>query len=98
MRRVVLSDVNNQQILGPPTKVTLCATAAKIARIASRSSTVAINRRRPPHRGHASTSISKARRIESAHAQWRQAGSVIGSSLASANTLDATGTWAGGPA
>src|SRR5437773_3307966 len=45
------------------------ATATKIARIASGSSTVAIKRRRPPQRGHASTSTSNARRIRSAHAQ-----------------------------
>jgi hypothetical protein len=47
--------------------------AARIARIASGSSTVAINRSRPPQRGHASTSRSKARRISAAHAQWRGA-------------------------
>jgi hypothetical protein len=45
------------------------APATKIARIASGSSTVAIKRRRPPQRGHASTSMSEARRIRSAHAQ-----------------------------
>jgi hypothetical protein len=33
------------------------------------SSTVAIRRKRPPQRGHASTSISNARRISAAHAQ-----------------------------
>jgi hypothetical protein len=30
---------------------------------------VAIKRKRPPQRGHASTSMSNARRIRSAHAQ-----------------------------
>src|SRR5712692_3434888 len=35
------------------------AGAARIARVASGSSTVAIRRRRPPHCGQASTSISK---------------------------------------
>jgi Subunit ChlI of Mg-chelatase len=49
------------------------ASAARIGRIASGSSTVAINRSRPPQRGHASTSRSKARRISAAHAQWRGA-------------------------
>jgi hypothetical protein len=44
------------------------ARAARIARMASGSSTVAIKRRRPPHRGQASTSISNARLIRSAHA------------------------------
>jgi class 3 adenylate cyclase len=45
------------------------ARAARIARIASGSSTVAIKRIRPPHRGHASTSMSNPRPIRSAHAQ-----------------------------
>jgi len=49
------------------------ATAARIARIAPGSSTVAIKRRRPPQRGHARTSISNARLIKSAHAQCRAA-------------------------
>jgi hypothetical protein len=34
---------------------------------------VAIKRRRPPQRGHVSTSMSKARRIRAAHAQCRRA-------------------------
>src|SRR2546422_964601 len=45
------------------------ARAARIARIAAGSSRGAIKRRRPPHRGQASTSISNARLIRSAHAQ-----------------------------
>jgi len=36
-------------------------TATRIARIASASSTVAIKRKRPPQRGHASTSMSNGR-------------------------------------
>src|SRR5712692_8180068 len=44
------------------------ARAARIARVASGSSTVAIRRRRPPHCGQASTSISNARLIRLAHA------------------------------
>jgi multidrug transporter EmrE-like cation transporter len=47
--------------------------AARIAPIASGSSTVAISRSRPPQRGHASTSTSNTRRISAAHAQWRGA-------------------------
>jgi hypothetical protein len=49
--------------LDPPVRP---ATAAMIAEIASGSSTVAISRRRPSQRGHASTSMSNARRIRSA--------------------------------
>jgi hypothetical protein len=42
---------------------------------------VAIKRRRPPQRGHASTSMSNARRIRSAHAQRRGTGAVVGFAL-----------------
>jgi hypothetical protein len=54
------------------------ARAARIARIASGSSTVAIKRRRPPHRGHASTLMSNARRIRFAHGQCREGGAAVG--------------------
>ena len=65
------------------------ASAARIARIASGSWTVAINRSRPPQRGHASTSRPKARRISAAHAQWR--GADFDVSLASEHGLATAG-------
>src|SRR5439155_1435708 len=65
------------------------ASAARIARIASGSSTVAISRSRPPQRGHASTSTSNARRISAAHAQWR--GADFGASLTSGHGLATAG-------
>ena len=51
---------------------------------------MAIKRRRPLQRGQASTSISKARLIRSAHAQWRAFGAAAGSSVAWADALAAT--------
>ena len=72
------------------------ATAARIARIAPWSSTVAIKRRRRPQRGHASASMSKAHRIRSAHAQWRPLAAGVGSSLASEHALATAGASAGG--
>ena len=72
------------------------ATAARIARIASGSSTVPIKRKRPPQREHASTSISNARRIRSAHAQCRETGAAAESSFPFAEALAPTGASTGG--
>jgi hypothetical protein len=52
---------------------------------------VAIKRRRPPHRGPASTSMSNARRIRRAHAQWGEFGAAVGSSFTPADALAAVG-------
>jgi len=67
------------------------ATAARIARIASGSSTVPIKRNRPPQREHASTSISNARLIRSAHAQCRESGAAAELSFPFAEALAPTG-------
>jgi hypothetical protein len=57
---------------------------------------VAIKRGRPLQRGHARPSMSNARLIRSAHAQWREFGAAAGSSFALADTLAAPGTSPGG--
>jgi hypothetical protein len=68
--------------------------AARIVRIASGSSTVAINRKRPPQRGQASTSISNARLIGAAHAQCGELGAAAGPPLAFAVSFaNTTGAW-----
>src|SRR5438128_1557886 len=63
------------------------ATAARIAPIAAGSSTVPIKRKRPPQREHASTSISNARLIRSAHAQCRESGAAAELSFPFAEAL-----------
>ncbi len=72
------------------------ATAARIARIASGSSTVPSKRKRPPQREHASTSISNARLIRSAHAQCRETGAAAESSFPFAEAPAPTGASTGG--
>src|SRR5436309_7274494 len=67
------------------------ATAARIARIAAGSSTVPIKRKRPPQREHATTSISNARLIRSAHAQCRESGAAAELSFPFAAALAPTG-------
>ncbi len=73
------------------------ATAARIARIASGSSTVAIKRKRPAQRGPASTSTSNARLIRSAHAQCRELGGADESAVPFAEAPARTGASSGAP-
>jgi len=86
---LVLSDGANGEARSAPSSDN--ARVARIARTASGASTVAIRRRRPPQRGQASTSMSNARLISSAHAQWREGGAAGGASFASADALAAAG-------
>lgn len=94
------SRVVGSSVTGGGARSTRSADAARlsrIARIAAGSSMVPSKRRRPPQRGQASTSMSKARRMRFAHAQCRGCGGGACAPASSSRFVGISAIPGGGP-